>query len=297
MAANWSPVHGWSEPLQLSGPRERPYIPTIVSNRAGQVAVAWISHPRNFDHPESAVVAVRRGGTRQRTRVGPSAFNGTPSQVGLGMAADGAVTVAWEDMVDPTKFPGLRASTPCREHHLGTHNRFGSAGSLAVQPDGSSALDTIDHLFTRVGQGDWTDQGRPSFHVGAAPQTMPSGALFGWGTHIYLDPDGIAGPIPGTDIGSAPNGGQPFATTENTLVPVSGHGHNVTISTWTQANGWSDVQVVYTDPHRWIVNPLTANMTLDGQVTALLRTRPAGSGSHHPLDLEVIRFDATPTTP
>jgi hypothetical protein len=212
------------------------------------------------------------------------------------MAADGTVTAAWEDMVDPINFPGLARRLPAGSTTWEPINRFGSAGALAVQPDGAAALDTIQHLFTRVGQGDWTDQGRPPFHVGAAPQTMPSGALFGWGTHVYLDPDGIAGPTPGTDIGSAPNGGQPFATTDNSLVAVSGHGHNVTISTWTKANGWSDLQVVYTDPHRRIVNPpfLTANMTLDGQTTVLFATHPAGKGSRAPRDLEAIRFDATP---
>ena len=49
--------------------------------------------------------------------------------------------------------------------------------------------------------------------------------------------------------------GRPFATSDNELVTVGGHGHHVLMSTWTEAGGWSDAQVVYTDRHRWIKGP------------------------------------------
>ena len=117
---------------------------------------------------------------------------------------------------------------------------------------------------------------------------------------MFIDPDGLAGPASFAGIGEPRTVGRPFATSDNELVTVGGHGHHVLMSTWTEAGGWSDAQVVYTDRHRWIKGPSPifllagpVDMTPDGHVTALMRTRPARS-PHHALDVEVIRFDATP---
>jgi hypothetical protein len=147
-----------------------------------------------------------------------------------------------------------------------------------------------------VGQGDWINQGNVPYSVGSASLTMPSGALVGWLTpRVDVDPDGIAATAKPFTTGIPPQGGRPFATASNTLVAVSGDGHHITASTWSEGGTWSDPMVVYTDPDRWMIVQLqfpAADMTPDGQVTVLFRSRPAGSGPHHPLDLEAIRFDA-----
>ena len=73
--------------------------------------------------------------------------------------------------------------------------------------------------------------------------------------------------------------GLPASTVRSYL--VAGHGHDVTISTWTSGGTGSVPRVVYTDSHRWFLDGRAfftdnVDMTLDGQVTALLRTPPRG---------------------
>jgi hypothetical protein len=307
---DWSPTRGWSKPLHLSNKRHTAWNPVIVSNAAGKVAIAWTSQDVGFSNPLFAKVAVRRGGSWSVTRVGPKKVHGFPGYpVELGIAADGAVTAAWENVRGDLHPEFLARRLPAGTTTWEPTHDFGNLFQedinadpigLAVQPDGSEMLsrptDSGGHdVFTRVGQGEWTDQGDQPFVYHSL--SLPSGGLVAWSNAgVFEDSDGIAGPASFVSIGYPEpplRDVQFFATSSSGLVAVAHDGHHVVFSTRPSGGTWSDPQVAYTDRHRWIAQMSAIDMTPDGRVTALLSTRPAGSGRHHPWDLEAICFDAT----
>lgn len=324
VVADWSPVHGWAQPVRVSNPRHHAWKPQLISNQRGQVAVSWAQQASDFTHPVAAMVAVRRAAAWQVTRVGPQLFAGLPMALQIGIADDGAVTAAWGNARDIHHTENLARQLPAGTtswepiHDLGPSTCtlddecLPGVVTLGVQPDGTALLGTGDTTFIRALNGEWTDVGAHPWMFGI-DQTTPTGAMVSWVPGngfccevpptrdvVFIDPDGLAGPASFAGIGTPSTLGEPFATSDDELVTVAGRGHHVLMSTWTKASGWSDAQVVYTDRHRWINGPSPTfedtdpvDMTPDGHVTALIRTRPANR-PNHPLDLEVIRFDATP---
>jgi hypothetical protein len=314
---NWSPTGGWSKPVHLSDRSHTAWNPQIVSNAAGMVAISWSQQAAGFKNPQFAMVAVRRHGSWAVKQVGRMKASGSPpGAVVLGMAADGAVTAAWENVPPGDDHPEflarrLPAGTGTWEPAHDFGSLFGEyfdydRVALAVQPDGSEMLSrplefSLDHqVFTRVGDGEWIDGGvQPFGGFGGGSLSLPSGALVTWmDQDVFEDPDGIAGPAPFSNLGQLLAHSlftKVVATSDGTLVQVARRVKRIVYAVHPPGGDWSAEQTAYrttrNTPTVWSVST-----SADGQVTVLFGTRPAGSSGHHPLRMETIRFDATPPT-
>ena len=177
VVADWSPVHGWSKPARVSNPRQHAWKPRLISNQRGQVAISWAQQTGGFTDPVSAMVAVRRAGIWQVTRVGPQLFAGLPMDLQIGIAADGAVTAAWGNTRDIHHTENLTRRLPAGTttwepiHDLGPSTCtlddecLADVVKLGVQPDGTGFVGTGgQHL--RAGPQRRVDRpGRPPLDV------------------------------------------------------------------------------------------------------------------------------------
>jgi hypothetical protein len=317
VAENWSPTHGWSKPVHLSNRRHTAWSPRIVSNDAGMVAVGWSQQEVGFKNPSFATVAVRRHGSWSVKQIGPRQYGGAPGNIELGIAADGAVTAAWENVHQGWHPTFLARRLPAGTDAWEARNVFGTLDSeffnadpvrLVVQPDGSELLSrpvggSSDlQVFSRVGDGEWIDRGNQPFGgFSGGAVSLPSGSLVTWGSWgLAEDPDGIAGPasfapmaLP--DFHTGTKQVQYLLSPDGMLVAVARKMKRVEYAVRQEGGDWSEMQTAY-ETTRNITQGWSSAISPDGHVTALLGTRPAGSSRHHPLRMEAIRFDATPET-
>jgi hypothetical protein len=282
------------------------------------VAIAWTQQVVGFHNPHFARVAVRRDGSWTVTEVGRKKNGGFPGlAVQLGMAEDGAVTAAWENIPPGDDHPEflarrLPAGTTTWEpiHNFGGvfQEWFNADGfGLAVQPDGSAMVSRPSdapqgyNVYTRVGDGDWVDQGA-TVRFWTTSLSLPSGALFTQlGYEMFEDPDGVAGPEPMASMASpdfvvARDYPQVLVSPDGTLVAVTRTDRALKYAVRPMGEGdWSAVGTAYRGT-RVLPEVWSSSVSPDGQVTVLFGTRPAGSSGHHLLRMEAIRFDATPST-
>jgi hypothetical protein len=301
---DWSPRSGWSRATHLSNLAHRARAVSIASNDAGRVAVSWSQLSRRHpDRPVPAMVAVRRDGAwlvRRAGEVSPDSHSvGLP--VLLGIDADGAVTAAWHHLVQgrgPSLVNRMAAAATSFETPAVFAESYGLG--LTVQPDGAAMLnpgEATGDVFTRVDDGDWTDQGELPFETDAL--TTPSGALVTWNAPggVNEDPDGIVGPQPLAGIGSPafPRLAYPMhvlVTSTGELVAITTHLHRVFVSVRPDGGSWSAVRTAYADGHRLIREVGAVSMSPAGHVTMLLMTRAPGSHVHSLLRLDAIDFHA-----
>jgi hypothetical protein len=312
---DWSPTRGWSKPKHLSGRHQVGEDLRIVSNADGKVAVSWASAKvGGGSNPLFAMAAVRRDGAWLVRNLGSKATtSGHPKgPIALGMDAQGAVSAAWYDVL-PTADARAKATRLAVDatawepvHDFGFVDEYFNEPfiGLAVQPDGAEIVNPEIWfpepmgVFTRVGDGSWTDQGDLPFVNESI--TTPTGGLVTWenGPLVYEDPDGVAGPEPFAALGRPDfprreDSTHVFVTSEGTLVAMSRSPLRVVYAVRPAGGDWSATRTAYATKR--IVGALwSADMTPDGLVTIVVGTRRSGTGVHSPLRLEAIRFDATP---